>query len=191
MIVQKTMYAWTGVSVPDLVRSRMKNLLGTFIAAVLYFVIVYHLTNLYFAKQTAFEQFILINGGIFPLLFWGGYLFIGTLLPLFLIYHPAIAAIKGSVFVAAALVIVGAFCQLYVFIIGGQAFPLEIFPGMTVSSTFYDGQIEHYVPSLPEMLLGIGGIGLAFVMTVIGVRVLHFMPQDDLAKLQAGGHVLD
>jgi molybdopterin-containing oxidoreductase family membrane subunit len=191
MIVQKTMYAWNGVSVPDLVRSRMKNLLGTFIAAVLYFVIVYHLTNLYFAKQTAFEQFILINGGIFPLLFWGGYLFIGTLLPLFLIYHPAIAAIKGSVFVAAALVIVGAFCQLYVFIIGGQAFPLEIFPGMTVSSTFYDGQIEHYVPSLPEMLLGIGGIGLAFVMTVIGVRVLHFMPQDDLAKLQAGGHVLD
>lgn len=92
---------------------------------------------------------------------------------------------------ASLLVIVGALCQLYVFIIGGQAFPLEIFPDMAVSSSFYDGQVEHYAPSLPELLLGFGGIGIAFTMTTVGVRVLRFLPQDDLAKLEAAGSITD
>ena len=191
MIVQKTMFAWMGQPLHPLVRTRMKNLLGTFIAAVFYFVMVYHLTNLYFAKQTAFEHFILVSGGIYPVLFWGGYVFLGTLLPLLLIYVPQLSRSHGSVFLAASLVVLGAFSLLYVFIIGGQVYPLEIFPGMEISSSFFDGQIDTYAPSLPEFLLGLGGIGIAFTATIIGVRVLKFMPQDDVAKLESCGHLLD
>jgi Ni/Fe-hydrogenase subunit HybB-like protein len=191
MIVQRTMYGWNGLTLHPVVRQRMKNLLGVFIAAVLYFVIVYHLTNLYFSKQMAFERFILIDGGIFPVLFWGGYLVIGTLLPLILLFHPAISPRPLAVTAASVLVIAGAFCLLFVFIIGGQVYPLDIFPGMEVSSTYFDGRIDHYAPSLPEFLLGLGGIGLAFTATAIGVRVLHFMPQDDVAMLEGAGHVLD
>ena len=191
MIVQKTMFAWNQQQLHAQIRSRMANLLGTFVAAVFYFVMVYHLTNIYFAKQTAFEEFILLSGGIFPTLFWGGYVFLGTLLPMLLIYVPDLNRIRGSVFAAALLVIVGAFSLLYVFIIGGQVYPLEIFPGMEVSSSFFDGKIDSYSPSLPEILLGLGGFGLAFTATVIGVRVLKFLPQDDIAKLQSAGHMLD
>lgn len=191
MIVQKSMYAWNGMSLHPAIRSRMKNLLGTFVAAVFYFVLIYHLTNIYFARQTAFEQFILLSGGIFPTLFWGGYIFLGTLVPLLLLYVPDLSRLRGSVFLAAALVIVGAFSLLYVFIIGGQVYPLEIFPGMQVSSSFFDGRIDSYSPSLPEFLLGFGGFGLAFTATAIGVRVLKFMPQDDIAKLESSGHMLD
>ncbi|GAB1393837.1 Hdr-like menaquinol oxidoreductase integral membrane subunit HmeB [Rhodocyclaceae bacterium] len=191
MIVQKAMFAWNGMQLHPQIRSRMKNLLATFIAAVFYFVMVYHLTNIYFAKQTAFEQFILLSGGIFPTLFWGGYVFIGTLLPLLILFVPDLAKMRGSVFIAASLVLVGAFSLLYVFIIGGQVFPLEIFPGMDVKSSFFDGQIDTYTPSLPEILLGLGGFGIAFTATVIGVRVLKFLPQDDVQKLESAGHMLD
>ncbi|MEW6164847.1 MAG: NrfD/PsrC family molybdoenzyme membrane anchor subunit [Pseudomonadota bacterium] len=191
MIVQKSMYAWNGMALHPAIRSRMKNLLGTFIAAVFYFVVVYHLTNIYFAKQTAFEQFILLSGGIYPTLFWGGWLFLGTIVPLLLIYIPDLSKMCGAIFLAASLVIVGAFCLLYVFIIGGQVYPLEIFPGMEVSSSFFDGQIDSYSPSLPEILLGLGGFGLAFTATAVGVRVFKFMPQDDIAKLESAGHMLD
>jgi len=190
MVVQKTMYAWNEATLHPAIRRRMKNLLGLFVAAVFYFVAVYHLTNLYFAKQVAFERFILVDGGIFPLLFWGGWFLLGTVLPLALIYVPGLA-FRGSVLTASMLVIVGALCQLYVFIIGGQAFPLEIFPDMIASSSFGDGKIESYVPSLPEFLLAIGGIGIAFTITAIGVRVLRFMPEDDLAKLEAAGSIVD
>ena len=190
MVVQKTMFAWNEATLHPAIRRRMKNLLGLFVAAVFYFVAVYHLTNLYFAKQVAFERFILVDGGVFPLLFWGGWFLLGTVLPLALIYVPALS-FRGSVLTASMLVIVGAICQLYVFIIGGQAFPLEIFPDMIASSSFGDGKIEHYAPSLPEFLLGLGGIGIAFTMTAIGVRVLRFMPEDDLVKLEAAGSIVD
>ncbi|HEX8963418.1 MAG TPA: NrfD/PsrC family molybdoenzyme membrane anchor subunit, partial [Rhodocyclaceae bacterium] len=185
MVVQKAMYLWNGMELHPEIHKRFKKLLATFIAAVFYFVAVYHLTNIYYAKQTAFEHFILVDGGIFPQLFWGGWLLAGTVVPLALIF------MGGSVTLASLLVILGAFCQLYVFIIGGEAFPLDIFPGMTATSSFFDGRIDVYSPSLPEFLLGFGGIGIAFTMVVVGVHVLKFLPEDNIAKLQAAGALAD
>jgi molybdopterin-containing oxidoreductase family membrane subunit len=176
------MFRWTHVVIHPLVLRRMKNLLGLFVAAVLFFVVLYHMTNLYFAKQVAFEKFLLVDSDFAPL-FWVGQILLGGLVPLGLLFHPTLGMRCGAVLAAAILIVVGAFCQLYVFIIGGQAFPLEIFPGMIVSSSFYDGQIASYSPSLPEILLGIGGIGLAYLITTIGVRALNFLPEDDLVHL--------
>jgi molybdopterin-containing oxidoreductase family membrane subunit len=141
-------------------------------------VAVHHLTNLYFARQGAFETFILRDGGIHPLLFWGGYVLAGSVAPLALLFHPRLAGPRGML-VAALLTVLGAFAWLFVFVIGGQAFPLEIFPGYLASSSFADGAVTHYAPSLPELLLGVGGVGAAFLMTTVGVRVLDFLPQDD------------
>ena len=186
LVVQSTMYAWNNMTLPPLILRRMKNLLATFVAAVLYFTIVLHLVNAYFAKNIAFEQFILF-GSEFASMFWVGQILIGTLLPLALLFAPGTREKALWVNVAALLVIVGAYFHLYVFIIGGQAFPLDIFPGYDVKSSFMDGAVDHYAASLPEFLLAIGGLGIAFTMTTIGVRVLHFLPQDDLAELEAAG----
>jgi molybdopterin-containing oxidoreductase family membrane subunit len=191
LLVQRSMYAWNNIELNPAVRQRLKNLLGTFIAAVFYFVVVYHLTNIYYAKETAFEHFILVSGGVYPLLFWGGFVVLGTLLPLFLLFHPAIWPRPLAVCAASVLTIVGGLCQLYVFIIGGQAFPLEMFPGMEVTSTFFDGVVGTYAPSLPEVLLSLGGLGAGFTLTVLGVRVLHFLPQDDEAMLKDAGYLHD
>ncbi|HEY6096177.1 MAG TPA: NrfD/PsrC family molybdoenzyme membrane anchor subunit [Gallionellaceae bacterium] len=180
-VVQSAMYAWNSKTHDPEVLKRMKNLLGVFVISSLYLVIVYHMTNLYFAKQTAFEHFILSTGGIYPQLFWWGYVVVGTAIPLFLLYTPGLG--KGKCVVAASLaVILGSFALLYVFIIGGQAFPLSIFPGYETSSTFGDGQIGVYAPSLPEILLGFGGLGVAFLITVIAVRVLDSLPHDAPSK---------
>ena len=182
LIVQAAMYAWNGQALPEAVRARMARLLGVFVAAALYLVAVYHLTNLYFAKQAAFEAFILLGrgdpSGLFAPLFWLGYVLLGTLLPMLLLWLPQ-AAGPRSLLAACALVLLGAFALLFVFIIGGQAFPLEIFPGYTASSSFADGTAEIYSPRWPEWLLGFGGLGVAFLLTTIGVRALDFLPQDD------------
>ena len=190
LVVQSTMYAWNGMTLPPLVLQRMKNLLATFVAAVLYFTIVLHLVNAYFAKNIAFEYFILFDSE-FAAMFWIGQILLGTLLPLALLFAPATAGRALWVNVAALLVIVGAYFQLYVFIIGGQAFPLDIFPGYDVRSSFMDGMADHYSASLPEALLALGGLGIAFTMTTVGVRILHFLPQDDLAELEAATRAAD
>ena len=178
LIVQSAIYAWNGLQLPPAVQTRMVRLLGVFVAAGLYFSLVYHMTNLYWARQTAFERFLLLDGAVYPSLFWSGYVVLGAIVPMAISFSPLprkpIAAVAASVFV-----LIGAFAQLYVFIIGGQAFPLEIFPGYVAKSTFWDGAIDSYVPSLPELVLGVGGLGIAFLITAIGVRVLRFLPQDD------------
>lgn len=181
-LVQASMFAWNGMELHPSIHRRMRNLLGIFIAGTFYFVLAFHLTNLYYARQIEFEQFILLGGNVYSLLLWIGFLLVGTALPLLLIFHPSLGGQK-SMIVASVLVLVGAFSLLYSFIIGGQAFPLEIFSGYQSASSFGDGQIGSYVPSLPEVLLGLGGVATAFLITVVGVRVLHFLPEDDLRDI--------
>ena len=176
-LVQSVIYAWNGKSLPDSVHRRMSRLLGVFVAASLYLAAAHHLTNLYFARNVAFERFILVEGGIYPLLFWAGFVVVGSALPLVLIYGRGLGRARDTL-AASALVIAGAFCALYVFIIGGQAWPLDLFPGASTSSTFFDGQVAPYAPSLPELLLGVGGVAVAFLITTVGVQVLDFMPRD-------------
>jgi Ni/Fe-hydrogenase subunit HybB-like protein len=188
LVIQSAVYAWNGGTLPPDVLRRMRNLLGLFIASVLYMTLVYHLTNAYFARQVAFEQFILLTGGIYPMLFWVGYVAAGSVVPLILIYHPRLGG-AAAVLAASLLTIAGAFALLYVFIIGGQAWPLEIFPGYEASSSFGDGQITAYAPRLPELLLGMGGMAVALLIIVIGLRVLPFAPDDGpiAAGAAAGG----
>lgn len=187
LIVQSSMYAWNGRTLPAEIRRRMMRLLGVFIIGALYFVAVYHLTNLYFARQGAFERFILVEGGVFPWLFWGGYVLLGSALP----YGLLLLGGARCAQIASMLVILGGLALLYVFIIGGQAFPLDLFPGYAVASSFHDGAIEHYAPTLPEVLLGLGGMALAFVLTIVGVRVFNFLPEDDFGPIAGSATLLD
>ena len=181
---QAALSARGGSAIDPATLHRMARLLGIFVAASLYLVAVYHLTNLYYARQGAFEAFILLGRGgpaTYPLLFWLGYVLLGSILPLLLVFHPRLRGPRTTL-AAAALVVVGAFAWLFVFIIGGQAFPLDIFPGYVVTqSSFGDGAVAHYAPSLPEWVLGIGGLATAFVLTLVGTRVLDFQPADEPA----------
>jgi molybdopterin-containing oxidoreductase family membrane subunit len=167
---------WSDRPLGDAILMKLKNLLGVFIGAVLYFVLVYHLTNLYITEHHGFERFLLLDGGVYTSLFWIVQIGLGSLLPLALLYLPATGKSRTWISVASLLVIIGGLAQIYVIIIGGQAYPMELFPGKEVTSTFFDGVVASYSPSLPEVILGIGGIGLALAATVVGVRVLRFLP---------------
>ncbi len=177
LLVLMATYNWTGRPLGDVIFRTLKNLLGIFIAGALYFVIVQHLTNLYAAEHSGVEAFILLNGGIYTKLFWIGQILLGSLVPLALLYHPSWGKSRTLVGLAAALVILGGIAQMYVIIIGGQAYPLVLFPGMEVESSFFDGIINHYAPSLPEILLGLGGIATAMITVALAVKVLRFLPE--------------
>ena len=160
---------------------RLKNLLALFVGAVLYFTLVYHLTKLYGAKNDDIESFILASGGVYTLLFWGGWVLIGSLVPLGILYHPVLGKDKDWVSAAAGLVILGGLSAMYVIIIGSQAYPHEMFPGMTVlefgAPGDVGGAVAPYRPSLPEVLLGVGGAAVALLITAVGIRVLQFLPE--------------
>lgn len=177
LLVLFAAYHWTGRPLGDTVVARLRNLLGVFVAAVLYFLLVYHLTNLYIAERHGIERFLLLEGGIYTQLFWVGQVLLGGVVPLLLFWHPRFRQSRVLVALGAVLVILGGLAQMYVIIIGGQAYPLTIFPGKEVSSSFFDGVVASYAPSLPEVLLGISGFGIALVATAFAVKVLPFLPE--------------
>jgi Ni/Fe-hydrogenase subunit HybB-like protein len=156
--------------------NRLGRLLGIFVALVLYFTGVQHLTNLYAAEHGGIEWFILRDGGIYTQLFWFGQVLIGGIIPLVLVFHPTGGVKPVSTILASVLVILGGLAQLYVIVIGGQAFPLDIFPGFQASSSFMDGQVNAYSPSYLELLLGLGGVALALALTGVGLKILRILP---------------
>lgn len=177
ILVLQASYKWSHRNLGDAMLDKLRKLLGIFVASVLYFVIAYHLTNLYATEHHGIESFILLHGGIYTLLFWGVQIILGCLIPLALIFIKPMSQCRNCLTIASILVIIGGLAQIYVIIIGGQAYPLVLFPGMEESSSFYDGVVAEYTPSIWEILLGIGGTCIALLVVTVGVAVLDFLPE--------------
>ncbi|MCP4316752.1 MAG: polysulfide reductase NrfD [Hyphomicrobiales bacterium] len=176
ILVSLSLCRITGRDFGDFLLRRLGRLLGIFVALVLYLTAVQHLTNLYAAEHAGIEKFILMSGGIYTVLFWIGQVVLGGIVPLALTLGPKGLQSRRSVVLASSLVIIGAFSQIYVIVIGGQAFPIDIFPGYQANSTFFDGQIANYKPSAVELGLGGGGIALTLVITGFVAVVLRILP---------------
>ena len=171
---------------------RLARLQALFVCVVLYFVAARHLANLYVAEHAAIERFLLVDGGQYPAVFWIGQILLGSVLPMAILWwrHPS-----GSRWIAAAaaLVVVGGLSQLYGIIIGGQAAPLVIFPGKEIiEGALVAGEPAHYAASIPELLLGLGGVAVAGLILVIATRVLRILPsrfgmaEDEPAEAASG-----
>ena len=176
LLVLMATYKWNNMELGDVVVNRLRNLLGIFVAAVLLLTVMYHVTNLYATQHHDVERFILLEGGIITNVFWIGEIIIGGLIPLALIYAPGVKNCRTTLGLICTMVIIGGFSKVYTILIGGQAYPLEIFPGYEVSSSFYDGVVNTYTPSLPEILLGLGGIAMTLFIVAFALKVLRFLP---------------
>jgi len=189
LLVLMAAFGWTGRPLGDALLARLVRLQAIFIAAALYFVAVCHLSHLYITRRHDIERFILLDGGVHTLLFWIGQVLLGSLVPLALLLAPLTRASRAWIAVSAWLVIAGGLAQMYVTIIGGQAFPLVLFPGLQERSSFFDGVVHAYAPSLPEIALGLSGVAIAGIIVVLAIKVLPFLPErlDDAATLEAAG----
>jgi molybdopterin-containing oxidoreductase family membrane subunit len=181
MLVLMFTFDQDGRPIGQAVLYRLKNLLAIFIGGVLFFVLVYFITKLYMAKNTGLALFYLLDGGIYTAVFWVGWILAGSLVPLGIIFHPVRGKDPRWIAAACGLVILGGLASMYVIIIGGEAFPMQLFPDQTIlASGFFDGvggAPAHYAPSLWEVLLGLGGVAVAMLITAMGLRVLQFLPE--------------
>ena len=164
------------IDIPDEITKNIRRLMIIFLLANIYFLILYHITNLYISKQIAVESFILLNGGGYTTMFWLGQVGLGLVIPL--LYE--MTNDEGRSFgltLTSLMVLVGGFFAVAVIIIGGQAFPLNIFPDHVIlESSFYDNVIHSYTPSIFEFGLGVGGTSLALIIILILITNLKFIP---------------
>jgi molybdopterin-containing oxidoreductase family membrane subunit len=164
------------INIPTEITVNIRKLIIIFLLANIYFLILYHITNLYISKQIAIEKFILLDGGGYTTMFWLGQVGLGLLIPL--IYELSNKENRNfPLTLTSIMIIVGGFFAVAVIIIGGQAFPLNIFPDHTIiESTFFDNGIHGYTPSIYEYGLGIGGTSLALIIILVLITNLKFIP---------------
>ncbi|MGV6809265.1 MAG: NrfD/PsrC family molybdoenzyme membrane anchor subunit [bacterium] len=170
-------YTMTGRELGNVIINKLRYLLAVFIGGVVLLELARHLTQLYATEHHGIEAFILMGDNIYSQLFWYGFVLVGTVLPLFLIFCTKLKNSRLAFMGASLMVIVGYVAQIYVILIGGQAYPLELFPNATVESVYFDGTINEYLPSLHEILLGVGGIGISLLVVAIAVSVLRVLPE--------------
>jgi len=175
-LVLMASFKFTGRELGDSVLNRLRHTLAIFIVMVLFLEVTRHLTNLYATEHHAVEAYILTGDSIFTSLFWYGQIILGSLVPMFLVWCRFLKNNRTALVIAAVLAILGGLVQIYVILIGGQSFPLVLFPNAEVSSTFFDGVNNAYSATLPELLLGLGGIGLAISMLIVGMKVFRLLP---------------
>ena len=178
LLVLMAAMRWSGRALGDAVFQRLrKNLLGVFVVSAFYFVMVYHLTNLYITERHGIEAFHPARRRRLHELFWLGQIVVGGVVPLAILFSR-LGRSRALVAVAAVLVVLGGLAQMYVTIIGGQAYPIPLFPDKDIiESSFFDGEVAGYAPSLREVLLGVSGLGIALIATTFAVKVLPFLPQ--------------
>lgn len=176
ILVLVALFRLSDRKIGDALLHRLGGLLAIFAAGVLYFTVVQHLTALYAAEHAGFERFILRDGGHVTFYFWVVQILIGGILPIALIYLPYFRDAKSEPVWASICVIIGGLAQIYVIVVGGQMYPMEIFPGYEVSSSFFDGAVVGYAPKWPEIVLGLGGVAIALMTVGVAAKILRVLP---------------
>lgn len=163
---------------PKLVQG-MRNMLIFFTLLVLYLFVVEKFSKSYSPAFYEVETWIMT--GPYALLYWGGVVLAGIVMPLGILFHRGLGNSEKGVMLASVFSVVGEFCFVAHVLIAGQAYPLDLFPGYEVTSVFLDGQTASYFPSLWELMLGVGGVGISGLIYLLGIRFFRLLPKAGVA----------
>lgn len=178
ILVTLATFRLSGRFLDDRLVIKMKDLLAWFVMAGFYLVVIDNLTRLYYPARQDVVEFLVRSGDPYAPVFWLGQILLGAAIPLFLFFHPKTGQSIRWIAIATGMVIVGAFAQLYVTVVGFQALPLDLFPGMEVKSTFYDGRFAAYTSTFYEWALGVGMTAMVGVLYLIGVKLFRLVPRE-------------
>ncbi|MBF0284982.1 MAG: polysulfide reductase NrfD [Magnetococcales bacterium] len=153
----------------------LRNTLIFFTLLVLYLLIVEKFTKSYSPAFYEVESWILT--GPYAWLYWGGVVGAGVLLPLAILFNRSLGNSPSGVVAASVVSIVGEFAFVSHVLLAGQSYPFNMFPGYRMSSPFLDGQTASYVPSFPEFFLGMGGVAIAALIFLVGIRFFRLLPE--------------
>ncbi|MBF0368114.1 MAG: polysulfide reductase NrfD [Magnetococcales bacterium] len=153
----------------------LRNALIFFLLLVLYFLFVEKFVKFYSPAFYDVETWILT--GPLAWLYWGGVILAGIVAPLGILFNSTLGNTVKGVMWGSALAVIGEFAFVAHVLIAGQSYPFNMFPGYEVSSVFQDGMAATYSPTLPELVLGLGGVAIAGLIYLLGIRFLRLLPE--------------
>ncbi|MBW1688933.1 MAG: polysulfide reductase NrfD [Deltaproteobacteria bacterium] len=159
------------------------QLTGVFVIAVLYFILIENLHRFYMVESRDAALHFLFEG-FNGVLFWGGMLLVGFIVPLIIFFGPWGKTVPGTV-TAAAMVVFGVLCERYIIVIPGLIHPADLFPGMEIvptpaayaAYTAVEG-VASYTPTFLELLQAFGVLGIFGLMFVLGIKYMPLLPTE-------------
>jgi len=185
ILVLLATFRWTGRKLDDRLIKNLGTYLAIFIIVVIYLVFIENLTRSYFPANYEAQHFLLLDGNKYTWIFWLGLVGCGNVFPLLILINRRVGkSIRWIVF-ACILVIIGVLAERYIIVLPAQIMPLDIMPGMELSSNFNDGKMGEYSVSFVEALQGIGITAFVFLLYVISLKFFELMPEHALIGEEA------
>jgi molybdopterin-containing oxidoreductase family membrane subunit len=163
------------------------RLLAVFVVVALYIIFVDNIHRLYLL-QTRGAAIHFLFGGFHSVLFWGGLVLIGSIIPAIVLFKRNTGVSLKWILFACVLVVFGVWCERYLIVIPGQVVPPEIFPGMEIVASSVNEGVATYSASPLEVLQALGVLGLIGLLFLLGLRHLNLMPTE--ARVYAGSEML-
>ena len=151
------------------------RLLAVFIVVAMYVILIEN-AHRYYQIESREATFYYLFGGYHGVLFWGGLIFVGSLIPALLLFRRKTGTSVSWIFFSSVLVVIGVLCERYLIVIPGQEHPPHLFPGMEITGTVLDEGIVTYSMSLLEVLQALGVASLIGIMFILGLKYLPLLP---------------
>ncbi|HID77327.1 MAG TPA: hypothetical protein EYP56_15190 [Planctomycetaceae bacterium] len=177
ILVILALFRLTGRALDDLLVIKLGGLLGVFVIVVMYFLFVENAYRLYMAESREAGYFFLF-GGINAVLFWGGLIGLGSIVPAVLLFHPQTGRSIRWIVVASALVVAGVLCERYLIVIPGETHPPELFRDWEIIRSPWQEGVVHYVISYHEVFQAIGVAALVAFLFILGLKWMPLAPTE-------------
>lgn len=153
------------------------RLSAVFIVIAAYFVFIENTYRFYLHESREAARYFLF-GGFHSMLFWGGLLFIGSLIPAVLLFNRRTGSSIRWVAFCAALVVLGVICERYLIVIPGLTHPPDLIPGWEIVRSPVNEGIAAYSISFYEVLQALGVAGLIGLMFIWGLKLMKLLPTE-------------
>lgn len=177
IIIITTLSRLTGRIVDDQILIWLGRMLAIFLLVVLYFLFVENSYRYYLIESRHAAHFFLF-GGFHSLLFWGGLVLCGCLIPAIILFNPRTGRSVPWMVFASSMVVFGVLCERYVIVIPGQTNPPHLFPGMVITSSPLNEGFVSYSISSYEVLQALGVFGLIGLIFILGLKFLALAPTE-------------
>lgn len=157
------------------------KLMAMFLLLMLYVITLENLTRAYSPELRHAMQLLMFTSP-FSLVFWGGLVAMGMIIPLAILLYPRTGNSVPWVTLASVMVVLGVLAERYIIVVPGLVLPQSLFPGKEVSSAALDGMITMYSIRPVEIGVMVGVLSFIGLAYAIGLKVFELLPVE--AKLE-------
>jgi molybdopterin-containing oxidoreductase family membrane subunit len=154
-----------------------RRLLAVFLLCALYVMLIENAHRVYLVASREAGLFFLF-GGFHSLLFWGGLILLGSVVPALLLFIKRTGTSIPWIVFASALVVLGVLCERFLIVVPGLIHPPDLFPGMEITRSVIDEGIVQYDISFLELLQALGVLGIIGFAFLVGLRVFPLAPKE-------------